>query len=803
MPSSATIISQQLISDTSISCSNNQGQTFTSLLTGNIDQVALQLSINVGAKSVDLYIYNNVAKSVLLGNASGTLVPGTMTKITFSPSVPVTFGTTYYLFMGTGYTLMSFQSTDVYTNGTRYCNDEAVYGDLRFAIYNNSAPTIPQISSPSNNSRQYNNSINFTWNQSTDTDSDTVTYDFFLSSQSDFSNTVNRTNFTNNWTGNIATTDGVTYYGKVRSYDGYEYSAWSTIVQFTENTAPTTPSLIQHNNFHVTNQTTVNFTISTDNESDSLTYDIKVWNASNGTLIINQSETSNNYSNSFLTVNWSTYNYAARSYDGYEYSNWSTNKTFQFTNSLPSISDTNFLRPPSPSTTTNLTLSLNITTDPDGDGIVNHTLWYKNGILNTSWNDTIILNYTGNFTLGDSIYVKAYLRDGYENTSLTTSNTVIIGSGNSAPSISSITLNPTIRKYNKQVWINSSNIADAESSYIRLLTYYKLANESKIYLNNSTWYAPPSMINVTFNNPWNDSNSHYIYAQVEDSGNLTGLYNLTSGEVQSILTGDTTPPSVSSSSLSATSIYTGVHVIINLITSLSNGTVSNASVHVSRPDATESDYVMTTTNNTLWTYEYTTTSDVGSYYIEYFSMQDDSSNRGTETSVLTFTASVSPTGSTGGGGGGGGSTIVVVKSDNGTLTLVNITSAESLKDLLKLGECFSNNLLLSNDCARNSISIVDQPLNWWVLSASYLGSLFVLFITALMYDEKKKFAENTLFYGTISWVTIILLNFSGLNPYILNYIFNSPLPGWMFLSFFLYGSIVTIVGDSYQKKKQS
>ncbi len=575
----------------------------------------------------------------------------------------------------------------------------AIVGNSGYELVNN--PTIPIILYPSNNSRHYNNSVNYTWNQSTDVDGDTITYNYQLSVLSDFATIFSQSNVSNNWTGNIATTNGITYYSRVRSYDGYEYSSWSNVTQFTEN-------------------------------------------------------------------------------------------------SLPSISDPNFLQPPSPTVTTNLTISLNITTDPEGDTITNHTLWYINNVLNVSYNDSLFLNYS-NFSSGDSIYVKAYLRDGYENTSMTTSNEVIIGSGNSAPSLSSIVLIPNIRKYNKQVWINSSNITDSESSYIRLLTYYKLANESKVYLSNSSWYAPPTTINVSFLNPWTDSNAHYIYAQVEDSGNALGSNNLTSGEVQSTLTGDTTAPSVSTSSLSATSITVGAHITISMNTSLSNGTVSNVTVHVSRPDATEADYVMNTSNNVTWTRVYTTTSDIGSYYIEYFSMTDDSGNTGTENSVLTFVASAPP--STGGGGGGGGSTIVIVKETNGTqeILFTNITSIEGLKNLTQLGECFTSGLMLSNKCAQSSISIVDQPVNWWTWFGAYIGSLTTLFIISLKNDEKKKFAENILFFGTITWVSVVLLTFMGLNLYILNYVFNSPLPGWMFLSFTMWGGIVTLVGDYYSK----
>lgn len=577
------------------------------------------------------------------------------------------------------------------------------------------------------------------------------------------------------------------------------HSTWSSHnFNITANSAPTIPSLIQHPDYHSLDSTTINFTTSTDLEGDTVTYDIKIYNTTTGVLIVNQSSTPNNYSNNFIPSVWASYNYTVRSNDSHTQSNWATAQSFSFTNIIPTIQNVS-ISPPNADVSSNLTFSINVT-DSDSDTLTNHTLWYKNGILNTSWNDTLTLYYMNNFTTGDSIYAVGYSNDTYNNSITSQSNSVIIGSGNSAPVISSITTIPNIRKYNKTVYVNSSTITDAESSYVKMMIYYKLANDTKVYLTNSSWSAPPTFFNISFSNPWNDSNSHTIYGQVEDSGNVLGANNLTSSELQTTLTGDITPPTISTATLSLTSIYIGSHVDINLTTSISNGTVSNVSVHVSRPDATEADYVMITSNNTSWSYTYTATSDVGSYYIEYFSMTDDSGNRGTETSVLTFTSSTAPTSSTGGGGGGGGgSTIIVVKENNGTLTLVNVTSTENLKDLLKLGECFSTNLMLSSKCAQSAISIVDEPLNWWTWFGGYIGSMITLFIIALKNDEKKKFAENILFYGTIAWVLVVILSFMGLNLYILNYAFNSPLPGFMFLSFVMWGGVVTMAGDYYSK----
>ena len=49
-------------------------------------------------------------------------------------------------------------------------------GTIYYQQYNNSVPTVSSITFPSNDSRYYNNTINFTNSQSTDSDSDAITY---------------------------------------------------------------------------------------------------------------------------------------------------------------------------------------------------------------------------------------------------------------------------------------------------------------------------------------------------------------------------------------------------------------------------------------------------------------------------------------------------------------------------------------------------------------------------------------------------------------------------------------------------
>ncbi len=470
----------------------------------------------------------------------------------------------------------------------------------------------------------------------------------------------------------------------------------------------------------------------------------------------------------------------------------------QIPNSIPVIADITIH--PSPAyNTDNLTTTVNVT-DADSDTLSYTYRWYINSTLNSTWNNWTIVN-SSNLTTDAQIYAAVNVSDGYNTSSTVQSNTLIIGSSNIAPTILGISLNPASKKFNRSIYVNSTNNLTDDGTLVRMQVYYKPTTDTKTFLGNSTWLSQPSNASVNITIPWSDGITHSIYARAEDTTNLT------SGEVYETFTSDITPPSVLTSSLSAASIYTGVHVKINMTTSLSNGTVSNVSVHVSRPDTASSDYVMITSDNITWNYTYTGTADTGSYYIEYFGMTDDSGNRRTETSSLTFTASTEVITGGSGGGGGGGATTVIIKTDDANatqqlLTFTNLTSGEGLKTLNELGLCFTSGLLLTNRCAQSSISIVDEPVNWWTLIGAYMGSAFVLFIIALRNDEKKQFLGNIMLYGSSAWVMVVMLSFAGVNLYILNYAFNSPLGGLMFGSFAMWGGLVTVIGDSYSSYKR-
>jgi len=823
-----------------------------------------------------------------------------------------------------------------YDVGT-YSKNSRVY----FTISNNIS-TTPNISYPINNSRQYNNSVNHIWNQSIDNDGDTISYDFWLSNQSNFSNTVNRTNitvqlpiisqdtsdvnnvnqfgqtfnttssqtniskisiwmdnsgYTQTWynisvwdspakttyigsknmsflttsyqwvdfsfdtiltaspntqyyfdaikgsdgsyghsytTGdsynggdyyrnsimvygsdikfriydsniritNIVTTDGVTYYSRVRSFDEYEYSNWSNTIQFTENTAPSTPVTIQESDFHALNLISINWTNSTDAQGDNLLYDLKVWNTTTNTLALDNTGITNTTSNTFILANFTDYNYSVRAYDGYEYSPWSTNKTFGFTNVAPTYTNI-VLSPATPTITDNLTISYTVS-DSEGDLITNYTRWYKDSVLQTSLNNTLYVNATGNTSFGQTWRYEIFGNDTYENSTPASSNEVIIGSTNSPPSFTSIVLTPNNKKYNKTINVNASGITDDNTTW-QVQTYY-LIDTTKVYLANSSWINT-SYSNLTITIPWSDGGLHTIYALVYDSGNATGVENLTSAPLSASFTSNITSPIVNTSSLSTTAITTGGSVIISSQINGLGANITSVKALVRRPDATSANWTMNCGSGELvnCTYTYDSTSDVGNYYIDYFYALDNSGNLGSIASSLTFLASA-PTPTTPPSSGGGGTTYptptpkvndsledVVLKIKG-----INPELPSGLAELI--AECYTKDLLLEGKCSTIDLS---SPMNFWpIILGAFIGSAFTIFGIAIITKKPRKLLVDTFLYGTVTIVIIQIAIIAGLNFYYLNYLFQSDLPGFMFASTISWSVIISYAGDSiYNKKK--
>lgn len=392
---------------------------------------------------------------------------------------------------------------------------------IQYTAVNNLSASI--ISSPTNNSRQYNNTVTNYWNTSYNPEGDTITYNWQRAEDSGFSVNVTQGNTTSTNSGAISTVDGKIYYVRVLTGDGYENSSFSPTVQYTENSLPSIPVTNQHSDYHTLNSTNITWNICSDSEGDTCSYDYKIWNITTNTIVL-QGNTGNLYSPNFAILNFTNYSYSVNSYDGYESSGWSANKTFGFVNNVPTIINVT-LSPSAPSITDNLSVNFNVT-DLNGDTLTNYTLWYKNGILQQSLNDSLIVLASGNTSAGELWRVDVFSNDGYNNSTSLSSNEVIIGSTNIAPTYTSITITPTTGQIGTVITINATGIVDDSTSW-RLQTYYLAEDSSKVYMGNSSWSNNTTIL-YTVISPWSDSGTYTIYTNVYDSGNSSGVQNLTS-----------------------------------------------------------------------------------------------------------------------------------------------------------------------------------------------------------------------------------------------------------------------------------
>jgi len=432
----------------------------------------------------------------------------------------------------------------------------------------------------------------------------------------------------------------------------------------------------------------------------------------------------------------------------------------------------------------------------------NYTVWYKNGVMNTSLNDTLTV-LANNLTNGDTWYFQVWGNDTFGNGSVYTSNSVIIGSSNSAPSFTTLTLQPTTIKYNKNITVNASGIVDDSASWQGRF-YYINDTGYRIYFINSS-FVTNAYVNVSIKIPWNDGLTHTIYAEINDSGNITGQSPLVSVPQSATFTSDITAPTLVTSSLSASSITLGDTVLISAQFDGQNANISSALVRVERPDASIANWTMTCGSgaNVTCTYSYTSTASIGQYFIRFFYPTDDSGNSGSISSSLTFTASAASSGGGGGGGGGGNlqDKVVVVNAPAANIStllpqvnFVNQTDIRSTADLEKIGQCLSSNLMLSSACAGGTINIVTNPMNYWVLIGAFLASFGIAWFLAIYNQKKIAWFTDPAIFGVAAITITMILTLVGLNMFFFNYLFNDSKPLYMTASFALWSVFVSAAG---------
>ncbi len=201
----------------------------------------------------------------------------------------------------------------------------------------NDPPTAPILANPSDGGAV--NAINPTLSvlNSTDIDSDVLTYEFELYRDSAMTNLVSsganiqETPEITSWSVPVNLTENMTYYWRARAYDGELYSDWMPLSSFMVNTANDAPSAPTLNSpadgsSIATLTPTLSIHNATDPDSDSLTYDFEIF--SGGVLfktITGVAQDSSGITSMTLDTTLpdnTTYTWRARAYDGDRYGAW-------------------------------------------------------------------------------------------------------------------------------------------------------------------------------------------------------------------------------------------------------------------------------------------------------------------------------------------------------------------------------------------------------------------------------------------------------------------------------------------------
>ena len=446
-------------------------------------------------------------------------------------------------------------------------------------------------------------------------------------------------------------------------YTNDKYGAIGAYSKLTESkifveTHPTIPISYTNLSNNLINHTpTISWTKGTDSDEDIVkTY---IYVGTNSTPTKEEGNTTLEtfqLGNNILLTDGNTYYYRLRSYDGYEYSNYTTADEFRM-NSEPII--TNVTISPDPiAVEDDLTAFNDTATDTESDTITLYYRWYKDSILQSDLT-TSIVNST-NTSNGEFWKVGIIPNDGYENGTEVQSQTVEIGSNNSAPTLTGVNIDKTypLKRY-VNFTITSENASDPNNDP------RKLEVGSAIGLSDlgiGEYVTNGNESNITITMPFYDGLEHTLYIRLNDS-------NLTSQEYTLTIESDITKPVLNSESLSTSSTTQGLPVGITINTTSVNSTIKTVTVNVARPDATSANWTLTNTVNDIWYYNYIATSDLGTYTINYFTITDASDNIKTASSSLSFTITAAAVTPGGGGGGGGGSTTIIVNGTIGDLTI--------------------------------------------------------------------------------------------------------------------------------------
>lgn len=575
----------------------------------------------------------------------------------------------------------------------------AQYYEIR-VFGNNAIPTIPSISSPANASRHWNNTVNFTWDASVDTDTDTITYNWQIAEDSGFSTNLTQGNTTSLFSGSRATIDGKTYYLRVKSKDSYESSVWSTTVQFTENTIPTATTLTSDLGTHETNHTPqVNFTKGTDADiEDTVTTYVYVSTTNPPTTEeINTTGTTALLGSVTALVDGTTYYVRARSWDGYEWSDYSAVDTFRM-NSKPSTPSLSLPSNLQTIITTLVNFSWSNSTDVESDSITYDLQ------INGSTYSTGISGITANATLIEATHnwsVRSY--DGFEYTDWATVNTFYLVTMPGYIYDTSCTHGAT--------WANCTWTDP-------LLNFDHLVITNKTGSNN-TWDSNVTA-GVQYKN-WTLPKGSYNFstrgASAGGTLNDTVVWlNTTVNNYSFDFTGKSISEAVIYQSSGTTTITVNIHD--------GDGNITNATVQITF-GGVPVNYTMTQSGE-AWSYSFQS-STTGVYTITNFYATDDYSDTSSSTWNQQFIIVPIPAG--GSSPGGGGSPVVVPTVNNSNAIVPSVV-----------------NDLYNGTSGITIQAIAEDPIGNAVLWITFMASIIMIVLGIL--DKRTK-------EGTVGWGMIL------------------------------------------------
>ncbi len=167
----------------------------------------------------------------------------------------------------------------------------------------NTAPTIPDLISPSNNQLCISNSINFQWSVATDAEKNPIIYQLQIAGDNQFTQIVSSTDISTS-SQTMTLEKGKAYYWRVKATDDKKASSAysSTFSFYTEgiaviNHAPFLPQLVSPTNNSTISgtSTTLKWTASDVDTNDVLSFDVFLGTIENPTTKIVDNKTSTSF----------------------------------------------------------------------------------------------------------------------------------------------------------------------------------------------------------------------------------------------------------------------------------------------------------------------------------------------------------------------------------------------------------------------------------------------------------------------------------------------------------------------------